>query len=198
MHSRCIIISQFQSDINGLLPQLQRDLSYPNRRCLRPNTHTSSYEVSRTLLLSVSGGNRTRRALVLNRLNNLITRAVDCRERGRSRNGRTLIHRRRFTSFSRRCGTSWFLTLQQRTAAEQKHRVLSTQKLAYRFINHTPSYPSSLQAFVRRFAGYKERGDSFPHLVEEEILQFFPQNFYRNHRVSGYYGVCDTPSYCCV
>lgn len=81
----------------------------------------------------------------------------------------------------------WNLVVPYLTTAHsgraQKHRVLSTQKLAYRFINHTPSYSSSLQAFVRRFAGYKERGDSFPHLVEEEILQFFPQNFYRNHRV---------------
>lgn len=53
----------------------------------------------------------------------------------------------------------------------QKHRVLSTQKLAYRFINHTSPFPPSrspLQAFVRRFAGYKERGDSFPRRVRRE------------------------------
>ena len=83
-----------------------RDRSYPNRRCISPNTHTHIYILVQTLSPPLSGGNRTRRALVLNRLNNLITRAADCRERGRSRNGRTLIHRRRFTSFSRRYGTS--------------------------------------------------------------------------------------------
>lgn len=115
MHSRCIIISQFQSDISAPTP---RDRSYPNRRCISPNTHTHTYPRTNSLdSPPLSGGNRTRRALVLNRLNNLITRAADCRERGRSRNGRTLIHRRRFTSFSRRYGTSWFFTLQQRTAS---------------------------------------------------------------------------------
>lgn len=70
----------------------KRDRSY--RRRIRTNVH--HLVPSLLLLLLAPLQERTRRALVLNRLNNLITRAVDCRERGRSRNGRTLIHRRRF------------------------------------------------------------------------------------------------------
>lgn len=51
----------------------------------------------------------------------------------------------------------------------QKHRVLSTQKLAYRFINHTPPFPPLSIPFTSFRSPIRGvQGDSFPRRVRRE------------------------------